>query len=79
MFAGHRWVVQTSRDRDLAEIAAELAANGFTVDQVFNETGAIIGTAADDVVDALRTIRGVADISPEEQIDLGPPDSPITW
>ena len=74
-----RWVVTTSGDRDLAEIAEELTTRGFNTDQTLGEIGVLVGSATSDVVDNLRSVPGVADISEEKQIDIGPPDSPVTW
>ena len=73
------WIVTTSGDRSTKEIAKELKANGFAVDQVLDEIGAITGAADDAVVPKLRSIDGVADVSPEGAIDIGPPDAPTTW
>ena len=73
------WIVTTSGDRSAKEIAKDLKAKGFTVDQVLDEIGAITGAADESVVSKLRAIDGVADVSPEGEIDIGPPDAPTTW
>jgi len=73
------WIVTTSGDRPAKEIAKDLKAKGFAVDQVLDEIGTITGAADDDVVPKLRAIKGVADVSPDMPIDIGPPDSPTTW
>lgn len=74
-----RWIVTTSGDRSLSDIKKELTESGFAVEQALDEIGCIIGTASDDVVEQLRSVPGVADVSPEEPVDIGPPDSPVTW
>lgn len=74
-----RWVVTTSGDRSLSDVKKELSTAGFAVDQVLDEIGCITGTASDDVANMLRAIPGVADVSPETPIDIGPPDAPETW
>lgn len=74
-----RWVVTTSGDRNFAEIAEDLTTRGFTTDQTLDEIGVIVGSAPNNLLDKLRSVPGVADISPEEQIDIDPPDSPVTW
>ena len=56
-----------------------LLDSGFEVEQVLDEIGIITGAASDDVVKRLRSVPGVADISPEPSVDIGPPDSPVTW
>ena len=74
-----RWVITTSGDRSLNEIRKSVADSGFKVDQVLSEIGLITGQAADDVAKKVRNISGVADVSPEEPINIGLPDAPVTW
>lgn len=74
-----RWIVTTSGDRPLSDIKKKLAESGFAIDQVLNEIGCITGNADDTVVERSRSIPGVVDISPDTPIDIGPPDSPVTW
>ena len=73
------WIVTTSGDRPTKDVAKDLKAKGFVVDQVLDEIGAITGTADDTVASKLRAIDGVADVSPEGAVDIGPPDAPETW
>lgn len=73
------WIVTISGPRPVNEVAKDLKAAGFVVDQVLDEIGSITGKADDGVVAKLRTIRGVADVSSEGEIDIGPPDAPTTW
>ena len=74
-----RWVVTASGDRPLADVKKELAKAGFDVEQVLGEVGCITGSAGKDVVKRVRSIPGVADVSPEHAVDIGPPDAPVTW
>jgi hypothetical protein len=74
-----RWVVTSDGHRDLAQVAADLTVRGFTTEQQLDQIGVVIGTAPDDAVGRLRGVPGVADVSPETQIDIGPPDAPTTW
>lgn len=74
-----RWVVTTSGDRSLGDIKKKLTESGFAVDQVLDEIGCITGEANDDVAEQLRSVPGVTDVSPEMQVDIGPPDAPVTW
>ena len=74
-----RWIVTTSGDRSLKDVQKNLVESGFTVDQVLGEIGAITGAAGDEIAEKLRKIPGIVDVSPEEQIDIGPPDAPVTW
>ena len=74
-----RWVITTSGDRSLNEVRKNVVDSGFKVDQVLNEIGLITGHAEDDVAKKVRNISVVADVSPEEPINIGPPDAPVTW
>lgn len=72
------WVVTMSGSRDVGEVARDLKKAGLSVDQVFESIGSITGTADAAVVARLRSIEGVADVSPNPSIDIGPPDSAIS-
>ncbi len=73
------WIVTTSGDRPLRDVAKDVADTGFAVGQVLDEIGIITGEGDDDLVERLRAIPGVADVSPETTIDIGPPGAPATW
>jgi hypothetical protein len=73
------WIVTSSGDRPLRDLARDLTKTGFAVGQVLDEIGLITGAATDEIAERLRRIPGVADVSPEEVIDIGPPDAPVTW
>ena len=77
MAKGKKWIVTTSGKRSLSHVKKKLTESGFAVDQVLDEIGVITGTSSDVVVERLRKVAGVADVSPDEQIDIGPPDAPI--
>ena len=79
MSKSKRWNITTSGNRSLRDIQKDAKEEGFSVDQVHEEIGIITGTASDAVAKKLRAIPGIADVSPEEDIDIGPPDSPDTW
>ena len=73
------WVVITFGNRPLGDVAKDLAATGFAVGHVLNDIGQITGSASEDIVEKLRAIPGVADVSPDSSIDIGPPDASETW
>lgn len=79
MAQDRKWIVTTSSDRPIQEIAKELEAAGLSIANVNDEIQSITGAAAQDTASRLRSIRGVVDVSPDEPVDIGPPDSPDTW
>jgi predicted CopG family antitoxin len=77
MAKGKKWIVTTSGKGSLSDVKKKLTESGFKVDKVLDEIGVITGTSSDDDVERLRKVEGVADVSPDEQVDIGPPDAPI--
>jgi len=78
MASNKNWIVTTT-GKDLNNIKKQLEENGFAVNQVMTEIGIITGTASEAVVNKCRTLPGVTDISPDTDINIGPPGSPATW
>ena len=54
MAKGKTWIITTSGERSAKEVAKDLKAKGFTVDQVMDEIGTITGAADDAVASKLR-------------------------
>lgn len=77
MTKGKRWIVTTTGKGSLEEVKKKLTKSGFTVDKVLDEIGIITGTTKDDDVERFRSVDGVADVSPDEDVNIGPPDAPI--
>jgi hypothetical protein len=73
------WIVTTSPDRPVADIAKDLSAAGFKVEQTLGEIGVITGSSDEEAVEKARKVRGVADISPDAPASVGPPKSRDTW
>ena len=73
------WVVTASGDRALDEVAKDLRKSGFHVEEVFHEIGSIHGHGGEDAVKKARKVKGVADVSANVPIDIGPPGSKDTW
>jgi hypothetical protein len=73
------WVITTSSDRPMADIAKDLSAAGFAIDQTLDQIGVITGRSDAKAVGKARAIRGVTDVSPDLQVDIGPPNSRDTW
>lgn len=74
---GKKFIVTTSGERPLSEIKKKLTESGFAVDQVLDEIGIITGTSSDEDVKRLRSVKGVSDVSPDQIVDIGPPDADI--
>ena len=77
MAKSKKWIVTTSGKGSLSDVKKKLTESGFTVDKVLHEIGVITGSSSDDDVERLRKVDGVTDVSPDENVDIGPPDAPI--
>ncbi len=77
MAKGKKWIITTSGKHSLSDVKKKLTESGFAVDQVLEEIGIITGTASDDDLERLRKVKGVTDVSPDEPVDIGPPDAPF--
>lgn len=73
------WIVTMSGDRPVEDVARDVVRSGLVVSGILDAVGVITGSASDKVAANLRKIRGVADVSPDVPMDLGPPDSGRTW
>jgi hypothetical protein len=71
-------VVTLSGERAVHDVAKDLKAAGFAVDQVLDAIGVVTGSAEASGMAKLRKIRGVADVSADHKVDIGPPDSPVS-
>ena len=79
MAKNKNWVVTASGDRPIKEIKKKLIESGFTVEQVLDEIGCIMGTASDAAAKRARAVPGVADVSPgPEPVSVGPPDASVS-
>lgn len=79
MTEAKKWIITTSPDHTIESIKQKLVEAGFSIDHVFDQIGSLSGTASDDVVEKVKSVDGVADVSPDHPIDIGPPDAPVTW
>jgi hypothetical protein len=71
-------IVTLTGDRPIAEVTGDLKAAGLTVDQVLTSTGIVTGSAHPEAASRLRKVRGVADVSPDHPVDIGPPGSSVS-
>ena len=75
---GQQLVITTSGDRSIHEIARDLGKAGFKVGEILDAINVVTGSADPTVKDRLRSIRGVADVSEDHPIDIGPPGAPVS-
>ena len=71
-------IVTLSGERPLESMVAELQAAGLVVEQTFELIGSISGSAPAHRVDALRRLQGVADVSVDQAVDIGPPGATVS-
>ncbi|MCO7245018.1 hypothetical protein [Halomonas sp. Mc5H-6] len=73
------WIITISNDQSINDIAARLSEEGLTVKEILEEVGCITGSADEVAAERLKRVKGVVDIAPDMQIDVGPPGSEETW
>ena len=79
MAKGTGWIITTSSDRPMADIAEDLETAGLTVSQINDQISSISGTGPAGLKSKLQKVKGVVDVSPDAPIDIGPPGSSDTW
>lgn len=70
-------IVTMSGERNVRDVVRDLKSAGLEVDQVLEETGIVTGTADSRTHARLRKIQGVADVSADHPVDIGPPDAEV--
>jgi hypothetical protein len=73
------WIITISNDQSINDIAARLSEEGLTVKEILEEIGCITGSADEVTAERLKRVKGVVDIAPDMQIDVGPPGAEETW
>ena len=73
-----RLVITISNERPIHEVAHDLRKAGLQVDQVLENIGSVTGSAETGTVKRLRSIPGVADVSPDHPVNIGPPGAPVS-
>jgi hypothetical protein len=73
-----RLVVTVSPGRPIHEVTHDLKAAGFQVNEVLDAIGVVTGSAHADHLSKLKAVRGVADVSPDHEVDIGPPGAPVS-
>lgn len=68
------WIITASGERPVADVVADLRKAGLVVGSLLAEIGVITGQCSPAQADALRKVAGVADVTPDAPVDIGPPD-----
>jgi hypothetical protein len=76
--AARSLIVTLSSDRAIQDVARDLKAAGLHVEQVLDATGIVTGSADARNVAKLKRVKGVADVSADHPVDIGPPDADIS-
>ena len=71
-------IVTLSGDRAIHEVTRDLKAAGLHVDQILDATGIVTGSADEESVAKLKRVKGVADVSADHPVDIGPPDADVS-
>lgn len=69
----HAMVVTTSGKRSIHEVARDLNAAGFDVDQVLEGINVVTGSGHAGTEKELRKVADVVDVSEDHSVDIGPP------
>lgn len=72
------FVVTVSGDRQIHQVARDLKATGFEVDQVMDAIGVVTGSALSSNLAKMRKVAGVKDVSTDHPVDIGPPGAPVS-
>ena len=67
------FVITISGERPIRDVAHDLSAAGLQIDRVLENIGSVTGSADAATAERLRAIPGVADVSPDHPVDIGPP------
>jgi hypothetical protein len=71
-------IVTVSDARPIREVVDDLKVAGLHVDQILDSIGIVTGSAHPEAAKRLRGIRGVADVSEDHPVDIGPPRAPVS-
>jgi hypothetical protein len=71
-------IVTLSGERVIEDVRRDLVAAGLHVEQVLDATGIVTGSADAKHVARLKRVKGVADVSVDFPVDIGPPDADIS-
>lgn len=70
-------IITVSGDRSIHEVAGDLKKAGMNVENVMEVIGTVTGVVDTKTMQKLREVPGIADVSVDHTIDIGPPDAPV--
>jgi len=73
------WIVTIAPGRRIEKIVEELTQAGCSIRETLTEIGVVSVTCANKSIEQIRRIQGVADVSPDADIQIPSPDKPVTW
>jgi len=71
-------VITVAGNRQIHDVARDLAASGLEAAQVLDAIGVVTGSASPNSIAKLRKVHGVQDVSLDHRVDIGPPDAPVS-
>jgi hypothetical protein len=71
----HTWIISLALHQPMSPIALRVSQLGFVVQQQMEFAGVIVALGTDDQAEQARAIPGVADVSVDLPIDIGPPNA----
>jgi hypothetical protein len=71
-------IVTLSSGRAMKDVTRDLEAAGLHVEQALDATGIVTGSADAKDVARLKRVKGVADVSADYPVDIGPPDAEVS-
>jgi hypothetical protein len=71
-------IVTLSGKRAISEVTRDLKAAGLKVEQILDTTGIVTGSADEKSLAKLKRVKGVADVSADHPVDIGPPDAKVS-
>ena len=67
------WIITATGERPVAEVVSDLRKAGLVVGSVLAEIGVVTGQCSPAQATSMRKVAGVADVSSDAPLDIGPP------
>ncbi len=73
------WIVTLTEKAPMASVTRRLEKMGFSVKEKLTEIRCVTGSATPAVAEQIRHLDGVADIAPNSEMHIDPPENGPTW